>query len=467
MSNEKIIWDYFIKSGMTDEGTAGMIGNLYAESGLDPGKCEKLCLNRLAEYHLGNYTSDTYTAAIDSGKLSKEDFLHPIPPNKRYGYGLAQWTTEGRKGPLYDLCKSRGVSISDIDTQLEYLVSELKKDFQKVWKTLTTTDDIDEASDIVLLNFECPANSETMIEARRGYSKNVYTRNHEEGVKYTEVFDRRKVIDIARAEVGYLEKSASWWKKHGKEGLYYKTEGAGSDNYTKYGYEMHQLYPTVMDFPAAWCDAHVDWLFMQAYGVSNAKKLLAGDFDDYTVASAQLYKNKNAWRPGGTIPEPGWQIFFKNSIKICHTGLVLEVIQNKGKRFVVTSEGNTSSESGVVSNGGCVRIKQYPVDYDRIAGYGVPPYNDANAAAKIEFTPHWVNADGKWYYRIKENENAHGWYIINNHWYWFDERGEMATGLREISGEWYFLATKEISDEFYGACCRTESDGSVNVWDVR
>lgn len=46
MSTEKIIWDYLIKSGMTDEGASGMIGNLYAESGLNSGKCEKLCLNR-------------------------------------------------------------------------------------------------------------------------------------------------------------------------------------------------------------------------------------------------------------------------------------------------------------------------------------------------------------------------------------------------------------------------------------
>lgn len=79
------------------------------------------------------------------------------------------------------------------------------------------------------------------------------------------------------------------------------------------------------------------------------------DFDDYTVASAQLYKNKGAWKPAGTIPEPGWQIFFKNSSRICHTGLVVEYSPVTKK--VVTIEGNTSSAVGVVANGGCVREK--------------------------------------------------------------------------------------------------------------
>ena len=44
-----------------------------------------------------------------------------------------------------------------------------------------------------------------------------------------------KVIAIALAEVGYLEKSAAAWEKYGKDCLYNKTAYAGFDNYTKYG----------------------------------------------------------------------------------------------------------------------------------------------------------------------------------------------------------------------------------------
>lgn len=170
-----------------------------------------------------------------------------------------------------------------------------------------------------------------------------------------------KVIEIALAEVGYLEKRSN-------SQLDSKTANAGSANYTKYGRDMHKLYPSVMDFPAAWCDAFVDWCFQKAYGVSNAKGLLGGKFDDYTPNSAQLYKNKGAWHK---TPKKGDQIFFTNGSRICHTGLVYKVDSAK----VYTVEGNTSGASGVIANGGGVCKKSYTLNYSRIAGYGRPKYD--------------------------------------------------------------------------------------------
>ena len=178
-----------------------------------------------------------------------------------------------------------------------------------------------------------------------------------------------KVIKIALAEEGYLEKSKQAYNKNHKV-LDSKEEGAGSDNYTKYGRDMHKLYPAVMDFAAAWCDCFVDWCFYKAYGMANAKALLGGDFDDYTRNSAQLYKNMDAWHTSN--PRIGDQIFFKNKLGyIVHTGLVYKV----AKGYVYTIEGNTSSAQGVVANGGCVRRKSYSLLYNRIAGYGRPKYD--------------------------------------------------------------------------------------------
>lgn len=177
-----------------------------------------------------------------------------------------------------------------------------------------------------------------------------------------------KVINIALAEDGYVEKSTAAYRKNPKI-LDNKTAGAGFDNWTKYGRDMHAIYPTVMDFPAWWCDCFVDWCFYKAFGVSNAKKLLAGDFNDYTVASAQLYKNKGAWYE---TPQVGDQVFFTN-VKggICHTGLVYAVDAN---RFY-TVEGNTSANvKGVEFNGGCVAKKSYSRSYVRVAGFGRPNY---------------------------------------------------------------------------------------------
>ena len=78
-----------------------------------------------------------------------------------------------------------------------------------------------------------------------------------------------KVLKIAMNEVGYLEKSKSAYQKN-HDIIYEKTAGAGSDNYTKYGKDLHDIYPSVMDFPAYWCDDFVDRCFYKAYGVTTA-----------------------------------------------------------------------------------------------------------------------------------------------------------------------------------------------------
>lgn len=176
-----------------------------------------------------------------------------------------------------------------------------------------------------------------------------------------------KVLKIAESEVGYLEKKTN-------ADLDSKTKNAGYNNYTKYGRDMHKIYPEVMDFPAPWCDCFVDWCFYKAYKKANAKKLLCGDFNDYTVISAQLYKNKNAWYKS---PKIGDQIFFANSKGgICHTGLVYKV----DTLYVYTIEGNTSGTSGVVANGGGVFKKKYAKTNSRIAGYGRPKYDTASSS---------------------------------------------------------------------------------------
>lgn len=175
-----------------------------------------------------------------------------------------------------------------------------------------------------------------------------------------------KVIDIALAEVGYLEKASN-------SQLDSKTANAGRANYTKYGRDMHNIYPSVMDYPAPWCDAFVDWCFYKAYGVATAKSLLNGNFDDYTVQSAQMYKNKGAWYTSN--PKVGDQIFFKDSGGICHTGLVYKVTSST----VFTIEGNTSGGSTVIANGGGVCKKSYSINSSYIAGYGRPKYDKAVA----------------------------------------------------------------------------------------
>lgn len=185
-------------------------------------------------------------------------------------------------------------------------------------------------------------------------------------------YDRQKVIQIATREIGYLEKSAAAYQKDPGI-LDQKTAGAGYDNYTKYGRDMHRIYPSVMDLHAAWCDCFVDWCFQKAYGVTTAKSLLAGNFDDYTVASAGMYAKHGAL---DKKPEVGAQIFYTRNGEISgcyHTGLVIAV--SADKKSVTTIEGNTSaSGTGIVANGGCVAKKVRSVNAHTLFGH--PAYND-------------------------------------------------------------------------------------------
>ena len=60
-TNEEKIWNFLKGAGLNDCGAAGLMGNLYAESGLRPDN-----LQNSYEKKLG-YTDASYTAAVDSG----------------------------------------------------------------------------------------------------------------------------------------------------------------------------------------------------------------------------------------------------------------------------------------------------------------------------------------------------------------------------------------------------------------
>jgi peptidoglycan hydrolase-like protein with peptidoglycan-binding domain len=65
---------------------------------------------------------------------------------------------------------------------------------------------------------------------------------------------------------------------------------------------------------------------------------------------------------------------------VAHTGLVYAV----DSTYVYTVEGNTSSASGVVANGGGVFKKKYKLNYTRIYGYGRPNYDaESNVSPTI------------------------------------------------------------------------------------
>lgn len=145
-----------------------------------------------------------------------------------------------------------------------------------------------------------------------------------------------KLIQIAKNEVGYLEKASN-------SQLDSKTANAGENNYTKY---WRDVKPSYQGQP--WCAGFVSWCFMKAFGQEKAKELLKHWPYVYCPTLGNLF-TKNANPKIGDIV-----IFYRNGT-FTHTGIVTAVI---GDMFY-TIEGNTSGASGIIANGGGVCAKSY------------------------------------------------------------------------------------------------------------
>lgn len=161
---EKQIWDFLYSKIGNKYGVAGLMGNLYAESGLSPTNMENAYENRLG------YNDTTYTNAVDAGSYT--NFVHDA-----CGYGLAQWTYYSRKQGLLNYAKSKGVSIGNLNMQLEYLYQELQQSYPGVLNILKNAVSILQASNSVLFDFENPANQSTYVQNQRAeYGQTYYNK---------------------------------------------------------------------------------------------------------------------------------------------------------------------------------------------------------------------------------------------------------------------------------------------------
>lgn len=86
-TNAGIAWNFFTSNGFSEQATAGILGNLQQESGIDPNK---------KQYGGGP------------------------------GRGIGQWTVDGRWGSLVKWARSKGKNEWAITTQLEYMLYELE-----------------------------------------------------------------------------------------------------------------------------------------------------------------------------------------------------------------------------------------------------------------------------------------------------------------------------------------------------
>ena len=149
----KVIWDFFIGKGLNAFAVAGIMGNLKAESALNPKN-----LQQTYEKKLG-FTDDSYTTAVDNG--SYDNFV-----NDSAGYGLAQWTYWSRKQALLEYARSVKKSIGDLSMQLDFMWKELQG-YTSVMKVLKSATSVREASDAILTGYERPADQGESAQVKR------------------------------------------------------------------------------------------------------------------------------------------------------------------------------------------------------------------------------------------------------------------------------------------------------------
>lgn len=164
-STEKILWKFLDAKGLNDYAKAGIMGNLFAESGLESNN-----LQNTFEKKLG-MSDEEYTAKVDNGTY--KNFVRDGA-----GYGLCQWTFYTRKQGLFNYAKSLNVSIADFNMQCNYMWIEITKSYKTMLNKLKKAKSVREASDIFLTEFERPANmSETVKKLRASYGEKYYKKN--------------------------------------------------------------------------------------------------------------------------------------------------------------------------------------------------------------------------------------------------------------------------------------------------
>lgn len=345
-TNEQKIWNYLVEKGLSKAGAAGLMGNLFAESCLNP-----LNLQNTYEKKLG-YTDAAYTAAVDNG--SYKNFVRDSA-----GYGLAQWTYWSRKQNLLNFAKKAGKSIGDLEMQLDFLWNELQG-YKAVISTLKTAKTVKAASDSVLVNFERPADQSAAAKNRRaGFGQVYYDRyakisDGKEEKTMTEKELRQKVVNIAESYLGCKESDGS----HRKIIDLYNSHKPLARGYA-------------VKYTDAWCSTFASAVAIAA-GLTDIIPTECG-----CEKHIALFKKLGSWQENDAyVPSPGDYVFYDwddNGVGDCtgsadHVGIVVAV---SGSTIKVI-EGNKNDAVG---------YRNIAVNGKYIRGFGVPKYSSKATSA--------------------------------------------------------------------------------------
>lgn len=205
----KTIWNYLLGKIGNAYGVAGLMGNLYAESALNPSN-----LQNSFESKLG-YSDTTYTAAVDNGSYT--NFVKDSA-----GYGLAQWTYYTRKQALLTYCQSKKASVGNLTAQLEFLYKELSESYKTTLNALKNATSVKAASDAVLTQFERPADQSDAVKTKRASYGKTYYDKYASGKTETTT---QTTTSTTTTKVYKIESATSKESGHGKGKKFKVTTG--------------------------------------------------------------------------------------------------------------------------------------------------------------------------------------------------------------------------------------------------
>lgn len=345
-SNDEKIWNYLKSKGLNDFGIAGLMGNLRAESGLNPKNLQNSYETKLS------FSDDEYTSKIDDGSYT--NFI-----KDKAGYGLAQWTWWTRKQNLINYAKSQKKSIGDLEMQLNFLWKELSEGYKSVLNTLKSATSVLQASNAVLLQFEKPANQSKAVQDKRAqYGQEYYEKFSNKGGNSMS-YSRQKVVDLAE----------SWVGKNEKDGTYKSIIDI---------YNTQKTFPrgTKMQYGWAWCACTWSALAIKL----GYTPVMPVEISCYYLIEAA--KKMGCWQENDAyVPSPGDAILYDwedngvgdNKGNPDHVGTVTYV--NKASGYMIVTEGNYSNS---------VKKRTISLNGRYIRGFIIPKYTDNSVSAPAQ-----------------------------------------------------------------------------------
>lgn len=194
-----------------------------------------------------------------------------------------------------------------------------------------------------------------------------YTARQKKVIEMIRKYAKKEAMTVAKTKLQKFTELGDYYANNGGNKPYLEKrtnaylddfqKNAGYNNYTKFARDVDNWgQPGCQGQP--WCAEFQFWKLVKILGITKALQIMGGGF--YNCQSITQWAKKNGtWH---STPKDGALVIFRDG---SHIGSV----RSFSKTYVYTNEGNTSSATGVIANGGSCRNKQYLLSDPVIDGY--------------------------------------------------------------------------------------------------